>query len=198
MLGEGTKSHIESRCDGTAAEDAVFPDDIEGRRCSKIHGDDRQRIMCGSPGCINEAVAAYFFRFRDGKCHAEITFGCDEQRFCAEQITDTFLQKRQNRRNTLEIMTPRKSDGEKFLSLKSCSSADSYWLADQVWLMSIRAVNSREYACCGAVRTPPSVTVVFPISIAKIIKIPRADLKVVLCFFFIIKPFCTDGKHDWL
>ncbi len=30
-----------------AAEDAVFPDDIEGRRCSKIHGDDRQRIMCG-------------------------------------------------------------------------------------------------------------------------------------------------------
>ena len=50
-------------------------------------------------GSINEAVAAYFFRFRDGKCHAEITFGCDEQRFCAEQITDTFLQKRQNRRN---------------------------------------------------------------------------------------------------
>ena len=98
-LGEGAKSHIESRCDGAAAEDAVFPDDIEGRRCSKIHGDDRQRIMCGGPGCINEAVAAYFFRFRDGKCHAEITFGCDEQRFCAEQITDTFLQKRQNRRN---------------------------------------------------------------------------------------------------
>ena len=33
-LGEGAKSHIESRCDGAAAEDAVFPDDIEGRRCS--------------------------------------------------------------------------------------------------------------------------------------------------------------------
>ena len=55
---------------------------------------------------------------------------------------------------TLEMMTPRKSDGERFLSSKSCLIADSYWLADQVWLMSIRAVNSREYACCGAIRTP--------------------------------------------
>ena len=98
-LGEGVKSHVESRCDSSAAEDAVFADDIERRCGSEIHGDDRQWIMCGSPGCIDEAVAAYSFRFRDGKRHAEITFGCDEQRFCVEQIADTFLQKRQDRRN---------------------------------------------------------------------------------------------------
>ena len=87
------------RGDHTAPEYPVLIHNIKCSGSAQIHGDDRQRIMCGGPGCINEAVAAYFFRFRDGKCHAEITFGCDEQRFCAEQITDTFLQKRQNRRN---------------------------------------------------------------------------------------------------
>ena len=94
---------------------------------------------------------------------------------------------------TLEMMTPRKSDGERFLSSKSCSIADSYWLADQVWLMSIRAVNSREYACCGAIRTPPSVTVVFPISMAKIIKIPRDYFKSRALLSFYYKAFL----HQW-
>ena len=98
-LGEGVKSHVESRCDGSAAEHAVFPDDIKCRCCSKIYSDNRQRIMCGGPGGIDEAVAAYFFRLRDGKRHAEITFGCDEQRLHAEPMADTFLQKRQNRRD---------------------------------------------------------------------------------------------------
>ena len=73
-LGEGVKSHVESRCDDSAAEDVVFADDIERRCGSEIHSDDRQRIMCGSPGCIDEAVTADSFRFRDGKRHAEITF----------------------------------------------------------------------------------------------------------------------------
>ena len=104
-----------------AAEDAVFPDDIEGRRCSKIHGDDRQRIMCGGPGCINEAVAAYFSGSGMENVMPEITFGCDEQRFCAEQITDTFLQKRQNRRNNAGNDDAPKVGRERFLSSKSCS-----------------------------------------------------------------------------
>ena len=72
-LGEGIKSHVESRRDGSAAEDTVFPDDIKRCRRSKIYSDNRQRIMCGGPGGIDEAVAAYLFRVRNGKGHAEIT-----------------------------------------------------------------------------------------------------------------------------
>lgn len=73
-LGEGIKSHVEPRRDGSAAEYTVFLDHIEGRCRSKIYSDNRQRIMCGGPGGIDEAVAAYLFRVRDGERHAEITF----------------------------------------------------------------------------------------------------------------------------
>jgi len=116
-------------------------------------------------------------------------FGRDEQRFCAEQITDTFLQKRQNRRNNAGNDDAPKVGRGKILVFKKLLDRRFILLADQVWLMSIRAVNSREYACCGAIRTPPSVTVVFPISMAKIIKIPRDYFKSRALLSFYYKAF---------
>lgn len=149
--------------------------------------------MCGGPGCINEAVAAYFFRFRDGKCHAEITFGCDEQRFCAEQITDTFLQKRQNRRNNAGNDDAPKVGRGKILVFKKLLDR-RFILAGRPGVVDVNpGCEFEEYACCGAVRTPPSVTVVFPISMAKIIKIPRDYFKSRALLSFYYKAFL----HQW-